>query len=194
MISRQVLLTDLQALLKRLEADLLERSESAEVPEIGEALRAEYQRARQAERTAANYEDWRSDAITQRALREYLLDRLDSYFDFDGRMSDDLTQRREGAKKNDEDFSAFAPSRDIPVSPKYTSADFLSSGGARYWALRGKLDVPKERWIGFPHCEGPDGTLVIAWAGTGRHRHWYAKGVKPLFVANVKIKRRRRRS
>ena len=29
---------------------------------------------------------------------------------------------------------------------------------------------------------------------TGRHRHWYAKGVKPLFAANVKIKRRRRRS
>ncbi len=54
---------------------------------------------------------------------------------------------------------------DIPVPPKYTSADFLSSGGARYWALRGKLDVPKERWISFPHCEGPDGTLVIAWAG-----------------------------
>jgi hypothetical protein len=53
----------------------------------------------------------------------------------------------------------------IPVPPKYTSADFLSSGGARYWALRGKLDVPKERWISFPHCDGPDGTLVIAWAG-----------------------------
>jgi hypothetical protein len=60
-------LTDLQALLKRLEADLLERSESAEVPEIGEALRAEYQRAKDAERTAANYEDWRTDAITQAA-------------------------------------------------------------------------------------------------------------------------------
>ncbi len=54
---------------------------------------------------------------------------------------------------------------DIPVPPKYTSADFISSGGARYWALRGKLDVPKERWISFPHCEGPDGTQVIAWAG-----------------------------
>lgn len=50
----------------------------------------------------------------------------------------------------------------IPVPPKYTSADFLKSD---YWRLRGKLDVPKERWISFPHCEGPDGTLVIAWAG-----------------------------
>jgi hypothetical protein len=51
---------------------------------------------------------------------------------------------------------------DIPVPPKYTSADFLSSN---VWRLRGKLDVPKERWVSFPYCEGEDGTLVIAWAG-----------------------------
>jgi hypothetical protein len=51
---------------------------------------------------------------------------------------------------------------DIPVPPKYTSADFQSGD---YWRLRGKLDVPKERWVSFPHCEGEDGTPVIAWAG-----------------------------
>jgi hypothetical protein len=51
---------------------------------------------------------------------------------------------------------------DIPIPPKYTNADFLSSG---FWRLRGKLDVPKERWVSFPHCEGEDGSLVIAWAG-----------------------------
>jgi hypothetical protein len=50
----------------------------------------------------------------------------------------------------------------IPVPPKYTGSDFASS---TYWRLRGKLDVPKERWISFPHCEGDDGTLMIAWAG-----------------------------
>ncbi|MGK7952975.1 MAG: BREX-2 system adenine-specific DNA-methyltransferase PglX [Xenococcaceae cyanobacterium] len=49
----------------------------------------------------------------------------------------------------------------IPVPAKYTSKDFLK----QYWRLRGKLDVPKERWVSFPHCEGEDGTLVIAWAG-----------------------------
>lgn len=54
---------------------------------------------------------------------------------------------------------------DIPVPPKYRSSDFLSTGGARYWNLRGKLDVPKERWVSFPHCEGEDGSGVIAWAG-----------------------------
>ena len=53
----------------------------------------------------------------------------------------------------------------IPVPPEYGSGDFISTGGARYWNLRGKLDVPQERWISFPHCEGPDGTLVICWAG-----------------------------
>lgn len=50
----------------------------------------------------------------------------------------------------------------IPVPPKYTSADFLKS---HYWKLRGKLDVPKERWISFPHAEGNDGKPAIAWAG-----------------------------
>jgi hypothetical protein len=50
----------------------------------------------------------------------------------------------------------------IPVPPKYASADFLK---ADYWRLRGKLDVPKERWVSFPYCEGEDGTLIIAWAG-----------------------------
>ena len=67
MINRQSLLSDLQKLLQRLEADLLERSESAEVPEVGKTLRAEYDRARTAERTAQNYEDWRTDFITQAA-------------------------------------------------------------------------------------------------------------------------------
>jgi len=54
---------------------------------------------------------------------------------------------------------------DIPVPPKYKNSEFVSTGGTRYWALRGKLDVPKERWVSFPYCEGEDGTPVIAWAG-----------------------------
>jgi len=67
MIDRAALLSDLQKLLKKLEADLLERSESAEVAEVGARLRQEFEQARQAERTAQNFEDWRSDAITQAA-------------------------------------------------------------------------------------------------------------------------------
>lgn len=51
----------------------------------------------------------------------------------------------------------------IPVPPRYTSADFLSSD---VWRLRGKLDVPKERFVSYPHSsrEG-DPSLVVAWAG-----------------------------
>ncbi len=52
---------------------------------------------------------------------------------------------------------------EIPVPPKYERTDFLS---ADYWRLRGKLDVPKERWISYPHLErDADKSLVIAWAG-----------------------------
>jgi hypothetical protein len=50
----------------------------------------------------------------------------------------------------------------IPVPPKYTSADFLKPS---YWRLRGKLDVPKERFVSFPGIVGQDGTGMIAWAG-----------------------------
>jgi hypothetical protein len=52
---------------------------------------------------------------------------------------------------------------DIPTPPKYTRADFLKNG---YWRLRDKLDVPKERFVSFPHCEREaDPSLVVAWGG-----------------------------
>lgn len=52
---------------------------------------------------------------------------------------------------------------DIPVPPKYTSADFLKSD---WWRLRGKLDVAKERFVLYPGAErDADPTPVIAWAG-----------------------------
>jgi hypothetical protein len=51
---------------------------------------------------------------------------------------------------------------DIPIPPGYKSTDFQKT---TYWRLRGKLDVPKERWVSFPHCEGEDQSAVVAWAG-----------------------------
>jgi type I restriction-modification system DNA methylase subunit len=187
-----------------------------------------------------NTESWESQL--ERALREWLLLRLETYFDFDGRMIDDVdtsnkpmgnevalgeiamysvAQLADAARRDPQFMEVGELYRDdpafdvqalveelvlaesvphlpvlrykdsglrkraewektwdlqrredagesvgtIPVPPKYTSVDFISTGGARYWSLRGKLDVPKERWISFPHCEGPDGTLVICWAG-----------------------------
>ena len=65
----------------------------------------------------------------------------------------------------------------IPVPPKYDSKDFLPGD---YWRLRGKLDVPKERWSSFPHCDGPDNTLVIAWAGYDHLQQ--AKAISAYYV------------
>ncbi|MFG3657078.1 BREX-2 system adenine-specific DNA-methyltransferase PglX [Streptomyces sp. NPDC047706] len=52
---------------------------------------------------------------------------------------------------------------DIPVPPKYSSADFLRHS---YWSNRGKLDVPKERFISYLEA-GPeaDPTVLLGWAG-----------------------------
>ncbi|MET7290948.1 MULTISPECIES: BREX-2 system adenine-specific DNA-methyltransferase PglX [Streptomyces] len=48
-----------------------------------------------------------------------------------------------------------------PVPPRYTSADFLKPS---YWRARGKLDVPKERFVsyGTVNAQSPD---LYGWAG-----------------------------
>jgi len=51
----------------------------------------------------------------------------------------------------------------IPVPPKYTNADFRR---VEYWSHRGKLDVPKERFILYPDVGRPgDPTPLLGWAG-----------------------------
>ncbi|MEW2352974.1 BREX-2 system adenine-specific DNA-methyltransferase PglX [Spirillospora sp. NPDC029432] len=49
----------------------------------------------------------------------------------------------------------------IPTPPKYSSADFLKPS---YWRARGKLDVPKERFISYPSTLGGQPQL-FGWAG-----------------------------
>jgi hypothetical protein len=67
----------------------------------------------------------------------------------------------------------------IPVPPKYTSADFLK---ASYWRHRGKLDVPKERFISYPGASrNGDSSLLIGWAGWD-HRE-QAQALATLIVA-----------
>ncbi|WP_395109991.1 BREX-2 system adenine-specific DNA-methyltransferase PglX [Actinomadura sp. SCN-SB] len=52
---------------------------------------------------------------------------------------------------------------DIPVPPHYKDKDFRAKS---YWSQRGKLDVPKERFISYPGASPEmDGTLLIGWAG-----------------------------
>ncbi len=51
----------------------------------------------------------------------------------------------------------------IAVPPKYGSTDFSST---TIWKLRGKLDVPKERFLSYPGLErAADPTPVVGWAG-----------------------------
>jgi hypothetical protein len=51
----------------------------------------------------------------------------------------------------------------IAVPPKYTSADFRKTS---YWQARGKLDVPKERFILYPDAgRETDPTPPLGWAG-----------------------------
>lgn len=68
-------------------------------------------------------------------------------------------QRQEDAMPDGFEKNKFRDS--IPVPPKYTSADFLRTS---YWQARGKLDVPKERFIsyGSANVATPD---LYGWAG-----------------------------
>ena len=52
---------------------------------------------------------------------------------------------------------------EIPVPPKYVSVDFKKAG---WWKLRGKLDVPKERWVSYPKLESDAApSPLYTWAG-----------------------------
>ncbi|SDZ19516.1 hypothetical protein SAMN05444365_1073 [Micromonospora pattaloongensis] len=67
----------------------------------------------------------------------------------------------------------------IPVPPKYTSADFLKGS---YWRHRGKLDVPKERFVSYPGASRDgDASLLVGWAGWD-HRE-QAQALATLIVA-----------
>lgn len=83
----------------------------------------------------------------------------------------------------------------IPVPPKYATADFVKTD---FWRLRGKLDVPKERWIRYSHCStDSDPSLVVGWAGWNhleqatalvsyydarKREGWEAERLKPLLA------------
>jgi hypothetical protein len=69
----------------------------------------------------------------------------------------------ERAMENEQQAEQERAEIDVPVPPKYSSADFVKGS---YWRNRGKLDVPKERFISYPGAgrEGDD-SLLLGWAG-----------------------------
>lgn len=85
------------------------------------------------------------------------------------RMEDRIDARCD-LPEDDEDFLSPAEAKalkarevgDIPKPPKYRSSDFQ---GKTSWSLRGKLDVPKERFVLLQDCHTEDGQKVVYWAG-----------------------------
>jgi hypothetical protein len=85
---------------------------------------------------------------------------------------------------------------DTPIPPAYKSTDFARPS---YWRLRGKLDMPKERFISYPGASpDSDGSLLLGWAGWDHTEqalavvglieertavdHWGANRVAPLLA------------
>lgn len=60
--------------------------------------------------------------------------------------------------------------KSIAVPPKYTSADFIRTS---YWQARGKLDVPKERFISYATANTPTPDLY-GWAGWDHREQAFA--------------------
>jgi hypothetical protein len=72
-------------------------------------------------------------------------------------------QRREDAGTYDPTPQDRRGDGPIPVPPKYATGDFAR---VEYWSHRGKLDLPKERFILYPNAgRETDPTPVLGWAG-----------------------------
>ena len=89
----------------------------------------------------------------------------------------------------------------IPVPPKYKPVDFRKTS---YWQARGKLDVPKERFVLYPGAErAGDSSVVVGWAGWDhleqaralatliferqQHESWSGEQVLPLVAGLVEL-------
>ena len=90
---------------------------------------------------------------------------------------------------------------DIDVPPKYKKEDFLRIS---YWNQRGKLDVPKERFISYPMASpDSDDSLLLGWAGWDHREQahalitlieersttdgWDAEKLKPLLAGLLEV-------
>jgi hypothetical protein len=129
-------------------------------------------------------------------------DAIDAEFGVDQPLSDDDAANEEKVAAYEVAKAKAAAKKaevvgDIPIPPKYAAGDFRKPS---YWSLRGKLDVPKERFFSLPGCEKDgDSTLVIGWAGMNHLQRataiatwyldrketdgWEAEKLKPMLVA-----------
>lgn len=79
------------------------------------------------------------------------------------------------AEQRKEDDGTRDPNADpIPVPSKYAGADFVKQS---YWSHRGKLDVPKERFIAYPGAgRATDPSPLLGWAGWNHAQQGLALG------------------
>ncbi|MDX8506140.1 BREX-2 system adenine-specific DNA-methyltransferase PglX [Mesorhizobium captivum] len=81
----------------------------------------------------------------------------------DGLGAEDVRKSAEAAITREAKRRREVEVGNIPVPPKYRNSDFQTQ---HFWRLRGGLDVPKERFVSFPHCaRDADASLPILWAG-----------------------------
>ncbi|OIJ96996.1 DNA methylase [Streptomyces sp. MUSC 14] len=69
-------------------------------------------------------------------------------------------QRAEDAATSEDEKRKIREATAVP--PKYTSADFLRTS---FWSQRGKLDVPKERFISYGAQSNVQTPVLLGWAG-----------------------------
>jgi hypothetical protein len=132
------------------------------------------------------------EELTQKLMREPKSPDVGKWNERRDALSDSLEFLREDKKKT---------IGTIPVPPKYASGDFKKSN---WWKLRGKLDVPKERWIIYPGAErAADPSPVIAWAGwdhaqqaqalaayyidAGQNQGWSPEKLRPLLAGLAEL-------
>jgi len=133
----KLLLDDLKKLLGRVEADLLARASDADVPEIGARLRAEYDRARAAKRTAATFVEWLTDRITQAAVA-WVLSCVFARFLEDN----DLVSPPRIAGPGDRlDLARGSHQHYFTSHPRHTDRDYLLSIFDELQALPGTADI-----------------------------------------------------
>lgn len=134
--------------------------------------------------------------------KQRLEDAIDAKYGIDQQLTSDERKDPETAAKYElarAQSSLEKASRvgEVPLPPEYKATDFRKPS---YWPLRGKLDVPKERFFSLPGCEkSGDSTLVIGWAGLNHLQRaqaiaawylerkegegWEAERLMPMLVA-----------
>lgn len=167
----------------RLEAWAKERSEPFTAAQAGAALRADPGILAVGELLTGR-SDFDVDALIEDRLRLAAVPNIKHHvFKPEGLLKRAEWERTWEKQHKEDRGEAASPA----VPPKYGDKDYLRK---EYWAQRGKLDVPKERFIAFTEVPPPTGAETLyGWAGwTPRERAKAMLGLdEQLEAAGVKV-------